>query len=171
MGKENDGGCRQENVQMILPESVWEKVYEDGSLLYEGFTVDHKAFGPGRCFFPDGRVHMDGIFGVKGFICGRIYYPNGLVRFEGCFRVNHAYGPNFPEFGTWYGDDGELRYHGMFSVSCSSLGWPKVITPEGFGSVPAARLKEHLFMWDDSRKYMEEEGMQEKGEFRNDRQE
>ncbi len=147
----DDGDLRRDNVHLVLPEPVWEKIYMDGTLVYEGFTVDHKAFGAGRYFAPNGNLYMEGVFGIKGFLSGKVFYPNGSVRFDGCFRLNHAYGPNFPEYGSWYGEDGKLKYHGKFYVYRSSLGWPRVYAPEGFGSVPSARLKGHLFMWDDAR--------------------
>lgn len=153
----NDGDCQWDQVHMVLPDPVWEKLYEDGSLVYEGFTVDHKAFGAGRSFYRNGAVYMEGVFGIKGLLTGKIFYPNGFVRFDGCFRINHAYGMNYPDYGSWYGEDGKLLYHGKFSVSRSSLGWPSVRVPEGFGEVPACRLKTHLFMWPDARKYMKKE--------------
>ena len=152
----NDGDIRENNVHLYLPEPGWEKIYEDGRLIYEGFTVDHKAFGAGRCFLRDGSLYMEGFFGIKGFLSGRVYGKNRMILFEGSFRMNHAYGPNFPEYGSWYGEDGKLKYRGKFSVSRSSLGWPRVSVPEGFGSVPSGPAG-HWFTWNDARKYMERE--------------
>lgn len=154
----NDGNCRWDQVHLVLPEPAWEKVYEGTHLVYEGFTVDHKAFGAGRSFYEDEALYMEGIFGIKGFLSGKVYYPNGFVRFDGCFRINHAYGMNFPDYGSWYREDGKLLYHGKFSVSRSSLGWPTVRVPEGFGRVPECRMNGHLFMGQDAQKYMKKQG-------------
>ena len=154
----NDGDCRWDQVHLELPEPVWEKVYEGNRLVYEGFTVCHKAFGAGRSVYENGVVLMEGIFGIKGFLSGKIYYPNGFVRFDGCFRINHAYGMNYPEYGSWYGEDGKLLYHGKFSVSRSSLGWPTVRVPEGFGRIPDCKMNGHLFTGQDAQKYMKKGG-------------
>ncbi|MCR4621198.1 MAG: hypothetical protein K5663_03880 [Clostridiales bacterium] len=150
----NAGDSDWYHVHVILPEPVWEKLYEKDWLVYEGFTVDHKAFGAGRAFNRDGSVYMEGMFGIKGLLFGKVYYPNGFIRFEGCFRLNRAYGPNYPEYGSWFDEQGSLKYHGRFRIYRSSLGYPYVRIPEGFGKIPSAEMKEHLFMWNDARKYM-----------------
>ena len=170
-----DGNRNWDNIYQVLPEPVWEKIFdEEGCLGYEGYTLDHKAFGAGRTFRRDGTLRTEGVYGLKGLLCGREYYPNGRIRFEGSLRLNQAYGPNFPEFGSWYDEDGKLLFRGKFRFSRSSLGWPTAEEPEGFrwdhGSLP----KGHVFLWEDARKYMKEavlsgqEPEQEKKEDRND---
>ena len=74
------------------------------------------------------------------------------MRFEGVYRLHRAYGPNPPEYGTWYGEDGKVLYHGPFAFTSGGVGYPTVTTPAGYG--PAAyrtKLGEHLFMWSDER--------------------
>ena len=61
----------------------WEKLYLDnGTLIYEGFTVNHKAYGAGTSFYPDGKPRQEGIWGIKGLLVGREYYPNGQMTIE-----------------------------------------------------------------------------------------
>ena len=153
-----EGNREWDQVHLALPDPVWEKLCDDDGIpVYEGYTLEHKAFGAGRAFFSDGTVSMEGIFGIKGLICGKTFYPNGAVQFEGLFRLNQAYGPNYPEYGAWYGSDGGMLYRGKFSVCRSSLGWPRVEVPEGFGPVPgSAQLKGRVFMWEDARRLMAE---------------
>jgi len=154
----NEGNRMWDTIQMFLPKPQWEKIYDGGHLYYEGETIDHKAFGIGRVYFKDGSLALEGIFGIKGLLCGRTYYSNGVVQFDGLFRLNQAYGPNFPEYGAWYDRDGKLKYRGKFQVSRSSLGFPHVYKPEGFGSVPYTTLRNgHTFIWEDARKYMPRE--------------
>ena len=147
-----EGNRNWDHVHLALPEPVWERIYEDGHLLYEGYTVNHKAFGAGRAFYRDGTVHLEGIFGLKGLLCGREYYSNGVIRFEGLFRLNQAYGPNYPEYGIWYDSKGKMLFRGKVKVGRSSLGWPSVYEPEGFGSVPDTVVRNgHMMMWEDAR--------------------
>jgi len=149
----HEGNREWDNVHMALPDPVWERIYEDGYLLYEGYTVDHKAFGAGRSFYRDGTVHLEGIFGLKGLLCGREYYSNGMIRFEGLFRLNQAYGPNYPEYGIWYDTNGRMLFRGKMKIIRSSLGWPGIHEPEGFGSVPDTVLRNgHMIMWEDARR-------------------
>ncbi len=123
---------------------------EDGSLLYEGCTVHGKAYGPGRSYDMNGSPLHAGLFDIKGLLIGREYYPNGQVRFEGIYQLNTGYGPNWPEYGTWFGEDGTKRWHGRFTVRRSGLGYPTVVQPDGYGiaSFPS-QLGDHLFMWED----------------------
>ena len=155
-----EGNREWDQVQIVLPDPVWEKLYDDdGFLVYEGYTLDHKAFGAGRAFFKNGTVSNEGIFGIKGFISGKAFYSNGIIQFDGLFRLNQAYGPNYPEYGVWYDSNGKMLYRGKFKVSRSSLGWPRVYEPEGFGTIPYnARLKNKIFMWEDARKLMKRKG-------------
>ena len=70
--------------------------------------------------------------------------------FEGVFKLNKAYGPNEPEYGTWYSENGETRFHGKFTVSHGGVGFPSVKTPEDYGTgYISDDLNEHLFMWAD----------------------
>ena len=132
----------------------WEKLYlNNGTLIYEGFTVNHKAYGAGTSFYPDGKPKQEGIWGIKGLLVGREYYSNGQMRFEGVYRLNQAYGPNEPVFGTYYSSEGELKYYGKFQIFHGSVGYPMVGFPKGFGSIQRAALPEkNLFLWDDARK-------------------
>ena len=134
----------------------WEKLYLDnGTLIYEGFTVNHKAYGAGTSFYPDGKPRQEGIWGIKGLLSGREYYPNGQLRFEGVYQLNQAYGPNEPVYGSFYNPEGELQYCGKFRVFHGSIGYPMVEVPKGFGSIqrPAVTTK-FLFLWDDARKFL-----------------
>ena len=152
----NGGNRKWDNIHLVLPEPVWEKIYEDGYLLYEGFTVDHKAFGAGKAYYSNGTPRAEGIFSFKGLLCGREYYPNGKIRFEGSFRLNQAYGPNYPEFGSWYDEEGNLKFRGKFSVGRSSLGWPMINEPKDFFWEKHSQVKNHTFIWEDARKYMKQ---------------
>lgn len=158
----NEGNREWDNIQAALPEAVWEKLYSGDHVVYEGYTVDHKPFGAGRTFYWDGKPYQEGIFGLKGLLCGRLYYVNGMIRFEGQFRLNQAYGPNYPEYGTWYDQKGKMLYRGKFKVLRSSLGWPHVHEPEGFGCVPETTVNGHTFIWDDARRLMKKQDAPEK---------
>ncbi len=151
-----EGNRTWDQIHTVLPEPVWEKIYEDGYLLYEGFTIDHKAFGAGKAFYRDGKPRAEGIFSFKGLLCGREYYPDGKIRFEGTYRLNQAYGPNFPDFGSWYDEDGKRIYRGNFKCSRSSLGLPRVEEPKGFTWERQSILKNHTFIWEDAKKYMKQ---------------
>ena len=132
-------------------EKSWEKLCrQDGSLLYEGYMINGKACGSGTSYYANGNPLHEGVFGVKGLLWGREYYANGQVRFEGIFKLNKAYGPNEPEYGTWYDENGEMRFHGKFSVSHGGVGFPSVKIPEDYGTayIPDD-LNEHLLMWAD----------------------
>ena len=152
----HEGDREWDQIHAALPRPVWEKLYDEGgALVYEGYTLSHKAFGAGRSYDGDGAVCAEGLFGIKGLLSGRAYYPCGAIRFEGLFRLNQAYGPNYPEYGAWYGPDGKLLYRGKFGVTRSNIGYPRVYAPEGFGRIPESGLKRGmLFMWEDARKLM-----------------
>ena len=47
----HEGNREWDNVHMALPDPVWERIYEDGYLLYEGYTVDHSALKSSRSAF------------------------------------------------------------------------------------------------------------------------
>ncbi len=129
--------AEQERHLNVQPE--WTRLFdEDDNLLYEGHLMRERAFGSGTSYYPDGRICQEGIFGAKGLVCGRVYYPNGQVRFEGTFQYNDKYGPNWPIFGAWYSQDGELKYYGLFKVILRGGNGqsPYVAEPEGFGRIP-----------------------------------
>lgn len=117
-------------------EQIWNKIiHPDGILLYEGFTLNGKAFGAGTSFYPDGKPFHEGVFGIKGLILGREYYPNGQVRFEGVYHNGRDhYGPNCPDYGIWYSQDGTRLFEGRFEIQRSGIGYPTVKRPEGYGS-------------------------------------
>ncbi len=154
----HEGNREWDQVHMVLPDPVWENLYDDdGILVYEGYTLDHKAFGLGRAYNRNGSVSMECFLGITGFQSGKVFYSNGVIQFDGLFRLNQAYGPNYPEYGIWYDRNGKMIYRGKFSVTRSSLGWPRVYKPEGFGTIPYnARLKGKIFLWEDARKLMNE---------------
>ena len=46
-----EGNREWDQVHIVLPDPVWDKLYDDdGILVYEGYTLNHKAFGAGRAF-------------------------------------------------------------------------------------------------------------------------
>ena len=151
-----EGNRKWDQIQTVLPEPVWEKIYEDGYVLYEGYTIDSKAFGAGKAFYKNGSPNAEGIFGLKGLLCGREYYSNGKIRFEGVYRLNQGYGPNYPDFGSWYDETGKLKYRGKIHIGRSSLGWPMVMEPQGFFWQKSSQIGNHTFMWEDARKYMKQ---------------
>ncbi len=153
----NDGHDEWNQIHGKLPAPVWEQLFQDGTLIYEGYTLDHKAFGAGKAFDQNGAICLEGIFGIKGLLCGRAYYPNGIIRFEGTFRLNQAYGLNSPELGTWYNENGKVLYRGKFKDTRRSVGWPRIYEPEGFGSVLSSPLlKKHTLLWEDARRLVKE---------------
>ena len=96
---------------------VWKRLYYGsgfyrGRLLYEGFTADDMAYGPGTSYYGDGGRCQEGVFGPNGLVCGREYYLNGQLRFEGTYQYNSDYGENWPVFGAFYSAAGELKYYG-----------------------------------------------------------
>ena len=139
----------------IQSAKVWEKRYrKNGTLLYEGFTVDGKPFGAGTLYWPNGHVYQEGIFDIKGLISGREYYPSGVLRFEGAYQICYGYGPNFPRYGSCFGKRGKLIFSGTLTLSFGGVGWPTVVKPENFGPVEqsgAPRIK--MFDWEDARKH------------------
>lgn len=140
-----------------LPEPVWEKIFDAaGRLLYEGYTINHKAAGPGKLYDTDGKLRVKGIFGLGGLIFGKVWYPNGLVRFEGQFISDDGYDMNCTAYGTWYGENGELLYEGEFTISRNGRGWPEVIRPERFGPCPDPRpLEGHIYLREDAAEYQD----------------
>ena len=56
---------------------------EDGILAYKGETKAGKPYGFGKVYWPNGNLHFEGKFGIKGFHEGKVFYENGAIRFEG----------------------------------------------------------------------------------------
>ncbi len=114
--------------------------YETGELRYEGGCVQPAGdsimpCGIGIEYYRDGTLKKQGLFQRRGLVCGRIYYPSGTLRFEGYCVEPAGYGPAYPKSGAFYGEDGTLLYQGDFRCTSGGVGYPKVIVPEGFGSL------------------------------------
>ena len=128
----------------------WKKIYsEDGTLLYEGFTLFGKPYGAGTSYYSNGNKCHEGVFDIKGLVQGRQYYMNGNIRFEGSYRINRAYGPNYPVYGTCYDEDGIEYFRGELSHSIGGVGYCSVKEPKEFGPI---HLKDEpdlkMFMWE-----------------------
>lgn len=129
-------------------QSVYGKLYYDtGELRYEGYYSPHEYFkehhypnGRGVYYYINGVVYREGQFQRGGLLEGKEYYPSGKLKFEGrynCRAIDRGYyGPTYPLFGKFYNEDGTLIYEGNFTIEKQgSVGYPKVIIPEGFGSL------------------------------------
>lgn len=111
--------------------------YDNGRILYEGFTYEGKACGYGKLYWPDGNLYQKGVFGIKGLVAGKECYPDGNPKFIGKYLVWTGYGPNPPVSGRYFAPDGRLLYEGKFKIeSQGGVGYPKVLIPEGYGSLP-----------------------------------
>ena len=131
-------------------EQVWKRLYNNEHILvYEGFTVYNNPYGAGTSYFENGNKYQEGIFDIKGFVNGREYYPNGQLRFEGIYRINRAYGPNYPRYGCYYDQEGNEIFEGEFRIHRGGVGFPSVITPEGY-TITHYNSGEIVFaMWED----------------------
>lgn len=94
----------------------------------------------GTLYYENGNKKAEGIFRWRGLRRGRMYYPSGALKYEGEFNDEKAsgdyYGPSYPTHGKFYAEDGTLLYEGKFEITrIGSLGYPKVIIPEGFGAL------------------------------------
>ena len=129
----------------------WKQLKDsEGILLYEGHTVFNKPYGLGKTFFSDGTVYQDGEFGIKGLLKGKEFYPNGKLRFEGTFHICKAYGPNYPEEGKCYDEEGNLYYQGIIKCRFGGVGYSIVEVPELYGPIPQDSKPDiHYFMWED----------------------
>lgn len=112
--------------------------YDTGELRYEGSCVQPHGYEIMRCglgieYYRDGIIKEQGLFQRRGLVCGRMYHPSGKLRFEGYCVEPSGYGPAYPTFGAFYGEDGELIYKGDFKCTFGGVGYPKVTTPENFG--------------------------------------
>lgn len=131
-----------------LDQSVYGKLYYDtGELYYEGYytppkhqALHHEPNGKGVCYYKNGVVYREGQFQHGGLFEGKEYYLSGKLKFKGRYNCRATdrsyYGPTYPLFGEFYGEDGALIYKGKFEIqSQGNIGYPKVIKPEGFGSL------------------------------------
>ena len=129
----------------------WKKIYGKtrNSVIYEGYTLNNKPCGQGTTYYTNGKKHLEGKFYIKGFVEGKEYYHNGQIRFEGKCTEYGAYGPNPPKEGKWYDKDGKLLYSGKFKIiAIGSMGWPRIVCPEGFGHIREVTDLEFL-RWSD----------------------
>lgn len=128
--------------------------YPNGQVRFVGRYDDTKLdpdgqpyiFFAGVKFREDGTLWCEGIFQHGGLYYGRLFYPSGKLKFIGQFNDKHGaitgrktesyYGPSYPVEGTFYAEDGSVLYQGAFKIQKQgSVGYPKVIVPEGFGSL------------------------------------
>ena len=125
---------------------------DDGTVLYEGFTLLGKPFGFGTAFFPNGKKYQEGMFYIKGLIYGKEYYPSGSLRFEGTYQLHKGYGPNYPVYGDCFDQDGHKVFGGALKIRKGGVGYPMVVEPENFGPLPQRERPEiNWFIWDDAR--------------------
>ena len=116
----------------------WKKIMsKDKKLMYEGFIADGRPFGTGTSYYENGNKCQEGVFDEKGLVHGREYYMNGNLRFEGVYTPNRGRGPNYPTFGTCYDEDGNEIYYGELTIrKLGLMGFPKIVKPEEYGSIP-----------------------------------
>ena len=121
----------------MIMEEKWKKIYsKDHKLMYMGFTIDGKPFGTGISYYENGNKCQEGVFDRKGLVYGKEYYQHGILRFEGVYTRNNGYGPNYPTYGTCYDEDGNEIYYGELKIrKMGSMGFPKVVRPEEYGSI------------------------------------
>lgn len=129
----------------------WSRLYtEKGNLLYEGMVYNDKPCGAGTVYFENGNVYQEGVFGIKGLSSGREYYPDGTLRFEGLYRLNYAYGPNYPEYGHFFDENGKCVIEGMIEVKRGGVGYPVEIINTPIKRVIQENCPEvHWLMWHD----------------------
>jgi len=119
--------------------------YKTGAIRFEGYILHSKNVGSepngqGIMYFRNGKVYREGIFQHGGLLVGKEYYQSGNLKFEGRYNNRKVdgsyYGPTYPVCGKFFNDEGELLYEGEFEViKQGNVGYPKVIFPEGFGSL------------------------------------
>ena len=138
---------------MMNNKQKWKTITtEEGTLLYEGFTLYNKPYGAGTLYFQNGSIFQEGVFGIKGLLCGREYYPNGKLRFEGLYELCKAYGPNYPKYGKCYDQAGNQYFSGELIVHAGGVGYPMVKFPKEFGAIPQeAHPRIEFFMWEDEK--------------------
>ena len=110
--------------------STHKKLYSDNDeLIYEGYTTLEKPYGLGVAYYSNGNKYREGVFGRKGLLEGKEFYSNGQVKFEGSLIANSGYGPNFPNNGNLYNEDGKLIFSGKFEWKKGGVGWPMMKYP------------------------------------------
>ena len=127
---------------------VYRKLYYDtGEFLYEGYYSPYQhnpqkyyTNGIGISYYKSRTVYREGLFQRGGLLEGKEYYPSGKLKFEGRYNCRKKdrgyYGPPYPLYGKYYGEDGTLLYEGEFKIEKQgSVGYPKVVIPKGFGSL------------------------------------
>jgi antitoxin component YwqK of YwqJK toxin-antitoxin module len=128
--------------------STYGKLYYDtGELRYEGYysppeheALHHEPMGRGISYYKNGVVYREGQFQHGGLFEGKEYYPSGRLKFEGRYNCRALdasyYGPTYPVHGRFYSEGGLLVYEGEFRIEKQgNVGYPKVIFPEGFGTL------------------------------------
>lgn len=116
----------------------WKKIFsKNHKLMYAGYVVDDKPFGTGISYYENGNKCQEGVFDDKCLIHGKEYYQNGNLRFEGVYTHNEGYGHNYPTYGTCYDEDGNEIFYGELKIrKIGSVGFPKIIKPKEYGSIP-----------------------------------
>ena len=109
--------------------------YENGAVLYRGWTIRERPYGTGTVYWKNGKRYQEGLFGYKGLLQGAEYYPDGQIRFLGNFCANHGYGPNPPVCGSYYNENGTLRFKGQLVLHFGGVGHPTVAEPREYGSI------------------------------------
>jgi len=133
---------------LTTDQSVYGKLYYDtGELKYEGYYTPiepdatwHEPMGQGTLYYKNGVVFRKGQFQHGGLLEGKEFYPSGKLKFAGRYNCRKTdggyYGPSYPLYGKFFSEQGLLLYDGKFKVvKQGNLGYPKVVFPEGFGSL------------------------------------
>ena len=117
------------------------KYYKNGNKFREG-VFQRAGLLMGKEYYENGQIRFSGIFNNKDkdstyYIYGKLINSDGVVSGPGWIHVNNSYyGPSYPVYGKWFGEDGELCYEGFFKkTTIGSLGYPKIIWPEGYGRI------------------------------------
>lgn len=112
------------------PYAIQKELYSDNNeLIYEGYTVLEKPYGLGTAYYSNGNKYREGVFGRKGLLEGKEFYSNGHLKFEGTMFANSGYGPNFPNIGNLYNEDGKLIFSGKFEWKKGGVGYPMMKYP------------------------------------------
>ena len=124
------------NVIDSSPYDSHNKIFSNNgkSLVYEGYTLQNKPYGLGVAYYPNGNKYRDGIFGFKGILQGKEYYSTGQVKFEGIWSKNMGYGPNAPDVGNFFSENGELIFSGKFEIKKGGVGYPMIKYPTNYSN-------------------------------------
>ena len=127
---------------------IHKKLFSNDRLLYEGYVVNDRPYGLGTLYFENGNKYKEGIFDIKGVIEGKEYYPGGQVKFEGTWSITTGYGPNAPDKGNLFDENGKLVFSGKFQIIKCGVGAPMIRYPK-YGRDPENRPKiEHIHGYD-----------------------